>query len=77
MIRITDTLHEDQYTLLIISRSFPLRRLNVSEKFVEKIKTQILCSLTFFENRAFYEIMWDNILQAHRPQMTICVFHAG
>jgi hypothetical protein len=61
MIRITDTLHEDQYTVLIISRSFPLRMRNVSDKFVEKIKTRILCSLRFFENRAVYEKMWDYI----------------
>ena len=27
-------------------------------KGVEKIKTHILCSVTFFENRAVYEIMW-------------------
>jgi hypothetical protein len=77
MIIITDTLHEDQYTVLIISRSFPLRIRNVSDKFVEKIKTRILCSLTFFENRVVYEIMWDDIVQPHRPQMTMCALHAG
>ena len=34
---------------------------NVSDKRVEKIKTHILCSTTFFfcENRAVYEIMWS------------------
>jgi hypothetical protein len=40
-------------------------------KFVEEIKTQILCSITFFDNRTVYEIMWENILQLDRPQMTI------
>ena len=29
----------------------------VSDKFVEKIKTHILCSLPFYENRSIYEIM--------------------
>jgi len=29
----------------------------------EKIKTRILCSVTFFENRAVYEIMWKNMLK--------------
>jgi len=29
---------------------------------VEKIKTQILCSETFSENRAVYEIMWKNVI---------------
>jgi len=40
-------------------------------KFVEKIKTHILCSITFVENRAFYEITWKNILELDRPRMTI------
>jgi hypothetical protein len=32
-------------------------------KFVQKIKTHILCSVTFFlENRAVYEKMWQNIV---------------
>jgi len=32
---------------------------NVSNKIVGKIKTHILCSITFFsENLAVYEIMW-------------------
>ena len=42
------TLHEDQYTFLIISRSVVLRMRNVSDKFVEKIKTQIFRSVTLF-----------------------------
>ena len=72
-IRITFTLHEDQQTFLIISRSMLLRLTNISDKFVEKIKTHILCLVTFFwfENRAFYEITWINIVQPDRPQMTI------
>jgi len=44
---------------------------NVSDKIVEKIKTHILCSGTFFENRTFYEIMWKNTLERGRPQMAI------
>jgi hypothetical protein len=34
-------------------------------KYVEKIKTHNLCSLTFFnpENRAVFEIMWKNIVE--------------
>jgi hypothetical protein len=41
-------------------------------KFVEKIKTHILFSVTFFapENRAVYEIMWKNMVEPERPQMT-------
>jgi hypothetical protein len=38
---------------------------------VEKIKTHILYSITFSENHAVYEIMWKNMVQPDRPQMTI------
>jgi hypothetical protein len=34
---------------------------------VEKIKTQILHSGTFSENRAVYEVMWKNMVQPERP----------
>jgi hypothetical protein len=38
---------------------------------VEKIKTRILCSAIFFkENRVVYEIMWKNIVERDRFQMT-------
>jgi len=36
---LTGTLHEDQYALLIISRSILLRMRNIADKFVEKIET--------------------------------------
>jgi len=39
-------------------------------KFVEKVKTHILCSVTFLENRAVYEKMWKNIVERGRPQIT-------
>jgi hypothetical protein len=40
-------------------------------KFVEKIKTHVLFSATFFsENRAVYEIMWKYRVEPQRPQMT-------
>jgi hypothetical protein len=35
---------------------------------VEKIKTQILRSITFSENRAVYEILWKNMVEPDRPQ---------
>jgi hypothetical protein len=41
-------------------------------KFVEKIKTHILCSVTFlFENGALYNTNWKNLSDPERPQMTI------
>ena len=39
---------------------------------VEKIKTHIFYSVTFFEYRVVYEIMWKNNLEAGRPQMAVC-----
>ena len=58
--------------MLITSRSFLFRMRNVSDRIVEKIKTHILCSVTFFflENRAVYETMWKNTVDRGRPQMT-------
>jgi len=44
---------------------------NVSEKTVEKTKAHILCSIFFSENRAVYDMMWKNMIEADRPQMTI------
>jgi len=45
--------------------------INVSDKVVEEIGTHILCSVTFPENRAVYEIMCKNVVQPDRPQMTV------
>jgi hypothetical protein len=42
----------------------------VSDKDVAEIKTHILCSKTFFEDAAVYEIMWKNVAERGRPQMT-------
>ena len=46
--RITDTLHEEKYTFLIISCYFFLELEVFQTKVVEKIKTHILGSITFF-----------------------------
>jgi hypothetical protein len=40
---------------------------NVLDSVVGEIKTQILCSVTFFENRAVYEIIWKNTVEHGRP----------
>jgi len=43
---------------------------NVSDKSRRKNKKKhILCSVTFFLNRALYEIMWKNIVEWGRPRM--------
>ena len=46
--RIKGTLYEDNYTFLIKCRSVLFGMKNVSDKFVEKIKAHILCSVIFF-----------------------------
>jgi len=42
-------------------------------KVVEKIKTHILHSIMFFENRNVYGVIWKNTVDPCRPQMTICL----
>jgi hypothetical protein len=67
--RITDTIHEDQYTVLM-SRLILLRIRNFSDKSCrENQKTHFMSDNFFSENRTIYE-MWKNV-QAGSPQMTI------
>ena len=79
MTRITGTLLKDQYPFSIIPHSGLLKNGNFLDKIVEKIKTHILCSVTFFFNRDAYEIMWKNIVERGRLKMTIWGYalHAG
>jgi len=45
-------------------------------KFVEKIKTHILCSVTFFENKAVYQKLCKNIVvwgRAHDMMHAHCL----
>jgi len=44
---------------------------NVSTRVVGKITTHILFSVTFYFNHAIYKVMWKNIAELGRPQMTI------
>jgi len=43
MARITGTLHEDQYTCVIISASFLLKMRNISDKMCRENQNAILC----------------------------------
>jgi hypothetical protein len=76
------TLHEDQYTFMIMSCSFILRTGNLSENLVEKFKTHIspLVSIFFFENCVDYKILPQDMVESDRPQTTIwysaCVFYS-
>jgi hypothetical protein len=54
---------------MIICRSTLLRIETVSDKFVEEIRTNILCSKTIYENRAVYEVTWKTMVKPVRTQM--------
>jgi hypothetical protein len=41
------------------------------KEVVDKIKTNISFSITFSDNSAIYEIVWKNIREPYRPQMTV------
>jgi len=40
-------------------------------RVVEKIKMDILCPITVFENRIVYDVMQKDMVDPDRPQMTI------
>ena len=45
---------------------------NVSDKMYRKNQNTVLCSITpFSETLVAYEIMWTNMVEPDRPQMTI------
>ena len=61
--RITGTIHEEKY-IILISRLILLRIRN-KKKVVGKIKTHILCPITFFFSKIVpFEIMWKSIVEA-------------
>ena len=47
------------------------RMRNVGDKFVEKIKTHILCSLTLTRTHAVYELMWKTFVEPERLHMIV------
>jgi hypothetical protein len=58
----------------MVSRLIVLRMRNVSDKVAEKLKTHLVCSITAPpppENHAIYELVWKNMVQPERPQVTI------
>jgi len=70
MTRATGTLHEDQCTFLILSRSVLPRMRNVSDKSCRENQNTRFVPGNFFRN-SVYEKMWKNIAEGGRPQMTI------
>jgi hypothetical protein len=71
MTRITDTLHEGQYTFFNLSHSVLLGIRDVSDKFSEKIRAHIICSIPLLENRAVCEIKWRSLEEMGRAQMIL------
>ena len=46
-------------------------------KVAEKIKTYVLCLTPPPENRADYEIMWKNVVEPGRQQVTIWLMRSA
>ena len=70
--RIAVTLHGDQYTFLIISHSVHLIIRKILDKgYRENQSTCFTFKKFFFRKSRLYEIMWKNISEPGRPQMTI------
>ena len=44
---------------------------NVSDEICTENQNTLFFSVTFFENRAVYEIMWKNMVERGRPRVTI------
>jgi hypothetical protein len=44
-------------------------------KVVEKLEIRIISNNVFLKNHTVYEIMWKNIVEQGRPQMTVWCMH--
>jgi hypothetical protein len=72
LIRITCTLHEAQYSFMIISCSVLLRIRNVSDKRCRENKnTHFIFNYLFIRKSCLFKIMWKNIVESNRTQMKI------
>jgi hypothetical protein len=68
---ITNNVHEDLRTFMIVSRWILLRMTMFQTELVQKLKTHISCSITFSSgNRNSYN-MWKKIVYPDKTQMTI------
>ena len=68
---VTATSHEHIFTVMIISRLFLLRTINIPDIFVQKIETRFIFYNFVSENRAVYEIMWKNIEESDGHHVNI------
>jgi len=65
------TLHEDQYTCMIMSLSVLLRIRNISGENHRENQTHILCSIIFPRKSCRLSDNVQNMVQSDTPQMTI------
>jgi hypothetical protein len=67
--------------IFIIYHWILLRKRNISDRSCREIKTNILCSITFFLRKSCY--LWDNVEKilwhrvGHRWQYGACALHTG
>jgi hypothetical protein len=72
MTRITDTLHKDLCTFMIISRALLLRVRNVLDRSRrENHKTHFVCNIFLSDNRAMYGIIVKNKIEPDRRHDSI------
>jgi len=71
MTRIIGTLHEGQYTFLIMSRPVLLRMRNVSDESCKRIQNTHFMLNNFSKCRAFYEIRYENNVVLDKAHMAI------
>jgi hypothetical protein len=62
----TGTLHEDLCEFILVSHWILFKMINVSETFVEKIKTRFMFNNIFSENCAVYQTMWKIMVELGR-----------
>jgi hypothetical protein len=60
------TLHEEISTFLIIPHPFLLRMRNVLGRICRENQNTYFMQKLLLKNRAFYEVMWKNIVQPGR-----------
>jgi hypothetical protein len=66
------TLHEDVRTFIIISRWMLIKMRNISDESSRQSQNTLRILSNFLsENRAFYELMWKDMVEPDRRQRTI------
>jgi hypothetical protein len=66
----TDILHAERCIFMIIPPLILLRMRNASDKSCRKNQNTFHVEI-FFQNQAVYKILWKNMVEPERPQMTM------